>query len=215
MKKLIFVALAAFTLTLVTSCDPNARNPFFAETWNTPFGTPPFDQIRTAHYMPAFLEGMRRHNAEIEAIVNNPDAPTFANTVVPFEASGLFLERVNLVFRNYIATERNEALTVIEREIGPMLTAHSDQVSMNADLFARIRVVYENERHQLQGEDLRLLQIMYRDFVRGGAMLDEASQAQLRAINEELSRLIPQFNANVLADQNAFYLHITDEADLS
>ncbi|MCL2416910.1 MAG: M3 family metallopeptidase [Bacteroidales bacterium] len=213
MKKLIIIALAAFAL--MTSCNPNANNPFFAETWNTPFGTPPFDQIRTAHYMPAFLEGMRRHNAEIEAIINNPEAPTFQNTVVAFEASGMFLERVNLVFVNVLRTERYEGLTEIEREIMPMLTAHFDQVSMNPELFERIKFVYENERDQLEGENARLLYIMHRNFVRGGANLSEADQAQLKAINDELTRLISQFNANVLAEQNAFYLHITDEAQLS
>ncbi|MCL2416908.1 MAG: M3 family metallopeptidase [Bacteroidales bacterium] len=213
MKKLIIIALAA--LALMTSCDPNARNPFFAETWNTPFGTPPFDQIRTAHYMPAFLEGMRRHNAEIEAIINNSEAPTFENTIVAFEASGLFLERVELTFRNFIRTDRNAGLTEVEREILPMLSSHFDRISMNAELFERIRYVYENERGQLYGEDERLLYIMHRNFVRGGAMLDEASQARLKEINEELTNLTSQFNSNVMAEQNAFYLHITDEAQLS
>ncbi|MCL2413373.1 MAG: peptidase M3, partial [Bacteroidales bacterium] len=172
MKKLIIIALAAVAVTFMTSCNPNARNPFFAETWNTPFGTPPFDQIRTSHFKPAFLEGMRRHNAEIEAIVNNPEAPTFANTVVPFEASGLFLERVSLTFSTIASSERNEEVAEVERQVMPMLSAHSSQISMNPRLFERIRVVYENERSQLQGEDLMLLDIMYRNFVRGGALLD-------------------------------------------
>ncbi|MCL2414879.1 MAG: M3 family metallopeptidase [Bacteroidales bacterium] len=213
MKKLIIIALTAFAL--MTSCNPNANNPFFAETWNTPFGTPPFDQIRTAHYMPAFLEGMRRHNAEIKAIINNPEAPTFENTIVPFEASGLFLERVRLVFMNIIRTERDDELAEIEREIMPILSAHSDRIAMNPELFERIRIVYENEYDQLYGENQMLLRIIYRNFVRGGANLCEEGQAQLKAINEELSILTSQFNANVLAEQNAFYLHITDEAQLS
>ncbi|MCL2416909.1 MAG: M3 family metallopeptidase [Bacteroidales bacterium] len=213
MKKLIIIALAAFAL--MTSCNPNANNPFFAETWDTPFGVPPFNQIRAQHYMPAFLEGMRRHNAEIEAIVNNPEAPTFQNTVVALEASGQFLQRVSLTFMNIILSERTEQLTQIEVEIMPMLSAHSDQVSMNPELFERIRIVHENERSQLQGEDLMLLDIMYRNFVRGGALLAEGPQARLKEINAELSGIVTQFNANVLADQNAFYLHITDEAQLS
>ncbi|MCL2414878.1 MAG: M3 family metallopeptidase [Bacteroidales bacterium] len=213
MKKLIIIALAAFAL--MTSCNPNANNPFFAETWNTPFGVPPFDQIRTVHYKPAFLEGFRRHNAEIEAIVNNPEAPTFENTVVALEASGLFLERVLMTFHNITLSELTDELTVLQGEIMPMLSAHSDRISMNPELFQRIRVVYENERSQLEGEDLMLLDITYRNFVRGGANLDEVSQARLKEINEELSRTVTQFNTNVLADQNAFYLHLTNEKDLA
>ena len=215
MRKLTIFALAVFAFTLVTSCEPNARNPFFVETWNTPFGVPPFDQIRTEHYKPAFLEGMRRHNAEIEAIVNNPEAPTFENTIVPFEASGLFLERVLLTFMNITNSELTDELAELKSEIMPMLSAHSDQISMNPELFQRIRVVYENERSQLEGEDLMLLDITHRNFVRGGAMLDEGPQARLKEINEELSRLVTQFTTNVLNDQNAFELHITNEADLA
>jgi len=215
MKKLTILALAAFALTLVTSCDANRNNPFFAETWNTPFGVPPFDQIRTTHYMPAFLEGMRRHNAEIEAIVANPEAPTFENTIVALEASGLFLERVLLTFLNIASSELTDEIADLQSQIMPMLAAHSDRISMNPELFERVRIVYDNEYTQLQGEKQTLLRITHRNFVRGGAMLDEGPQARLKEINEELATLVSQFQTNVLADQNAFYLHITDEADLS
>ena len=213
MKKLTIIALAA--ITLMTACNRTSNNPFFAETWNTPFGVPPFDQIRTAHYKPAFLEGMKRHNAEIEAIINNPEAPTFENTIVAFEASGLFLERVFLTFQNILNSERTEKLSELEKEILPLLTVHSDQISMNPRLFERIRIVYENERSQLQGEDLMLLEITHRNFVRGGANLCEEAQAVLKRINEELAALVPQFNDNVLSDQNAFVLIIDNEADLA
>jgi len=213
MKHLTIITLAA--LTLMCSCNPNSRNPFFQENWDTPWGVNPFDKIKCEHYKPAFMEGMKRHNAEINAIVNNPEEPTFENTIVALEASGLFLERVMLCFFNIISSERTEKLTALDEEMAPILSKHTDEIAMNPKLFERVKFVYDNERANLQGEDLMLLDIVYKNFVRGGANLDEESKAELMKINEELSILGVQFGKNVLNDQNAFVLIIDNEEDLA
>jgi len=213
MKKLSIITLAALMLTW--SCNSTSHNPFFAEKWDTPFGVNPFNEIKFEHYKPAFLEGMKRHNAEIEAIVNNPEEPTFENTVVALDAAGLFLERVVLHFFNMISSERTDELAALDEEMAPVLAKHSDEIAMNPKLFERVKVVYENERSKLQGEDLMLLEETYKGFVRGGANLDENSKAELMKINEELSVLGTKFSNNVLNDQNAFILIIDNEADLA
>jgi len=213
MKKLSIIALAV--ITLMTACNPNSKNPFFVEKWDTPYGVNPFDEIKFEHYKPAFLEGIKRHNAEIDAIVNNPEEPTFENTIVALEASGLFLERVQLHFANIIYSERTPQLTALDQEIAPMLSKNTDEIAMNPRLFERVKFVYDNERSNLQDEDLMLLEITYKNFVRGGANLNEDAKAELMKINEELTLLGLQFNSNVLNDQNEFILVIDNEEDLA
>ncbi|MDR0436755.1 MAG: M3 family metallopeptidase, partial [Bacteroidales bacterium] len=215
MKHLTIITLAA--LTLMCSCNSNSKNPFFQENWDTPWGVNPFDKIKCEHYKPAFMEGMKRHNAEINAIVNNPEEPTFENTIVALEASGLFLERVMLCFFNIISSERTEKLTALDEEMAPILSKHGDEIAMNPKLFDRVKAVYNNKENltHLDAEDLMLLDITYKNFVRGGANLDENSKAQLMKINEELSILGTQFGSNVLNDQNAFVLIIDNEEDLA
>jgi peptidyl-dipeptidase Dcp len=213
MKKLTILTLAA--LTFMTACNSNSKNPFFQEKWDTPWGVNPFDKVKFEHYKPAFLEGMKRHNAEIDAIINNPEEPTFENTIVALDAAGGFLQRVVLHFYNMMSSERTEKLTALDEEMAPIMSKHGDEIAMNAKLFERVKAVYDNERANLHGEDLTLLNETYRGFVRGGANLDEDSKAQLMKINEELSILGIQFNNNVLNDQNAFVLIIDNEADLA
>jgi len=213
MKKLTIIFLAA--VALMTACDSTSNNPLFAEKWDTPYGVNPFDEIKFEHYKPAFMEGIKRHKAEIDAIVNNPEEPTFENTIVALEASGLFLERVQLHFANIIYSERTPQLTALDQEIAPMLSKNTDEIAMNPRLFERVKFVYDNERSTLQGEDLMLLDITYKNFVRGGANLDEDSKAELMKINEELTLLGLQFNSNVLNDQNEFVLVIDNEEDLA
>jgi len=213
MKKLSLIALTA--ITLMTACSPSSNNPFFAEEWDTPYGVNPFDKIELKHFEPAFLEGMKRHNAEIDAIVNNREESTFENTIVALEASGSFLERVRLHFSNMIASERTPELVAVNEKMAPVLSKHSDEVAMNPKTFERVKFVYDNERSRLQGEDLMLLDITYKKFVRGGANLDETSKAELMKINEELSVVALQFSNNVLDDQNAFVLIIDNEKDLA
>ena len=215
MKKLSIIVLAAITLML--ACNSSSNNPFFAEKWDTPWGVNPFDKIKFEHYKPAFLEGMKRHNAEIDAIMNNPEEPTFENTIVAFEASGLFLNRVTLHFFNMISSERTEDLAKLDKEMAPILSKHADEIAMNPKIFERVKAVYNNKENltHLDAEDLMLLEITYKNFVRGGANLDEDAKAKLMKINEELSILGTQFGDNVLNDQNAFVLIIDNEEDLA
>jgi peptidyl-dipeptidase Dcp len=213
MKKLSIIILAA--LTLMWSCNSTSNNPFFAEKWDTPFGVNPFNEIKFEHYKPALLEGMKRHNAEIDAIVNNPETPTFENTIAALDAAGLFLDRVVLHLFNMLSSERTDELAALNEEMAPVLAKHSDEIAMNPKLFERVKTVYDNERSKLHGEDLMLLEETYKGFVRGGANLDENSKAELMKINEELSVLGTKFSNNVLNDQNAFVLIIDNEADLA
>jgi peptidyl-dipeptidase Dcp len=213
MKKLSIITLAA--LTLMCSCNSTSNNPFFVEKWNTPYGVNPFDEIKFEHYKPAFVEGMKRHKAEIDAIVNNVENPAFENTIVALDAAGLFLNRVVLHFFNMMSSERTDELAALDEEMAPVLAKHSDEIAMNSKLFERVKIVYENERSKLRGEDLMLLEETYKGFVNGGANLDENSKAELMKINEELSVLGVQFSNNVLNDQNAFVLIIDNEADLA
>ena len=215
MKKLPITALAA--LILMTACNPTSNNPFFTEKWDTPWGVNPFDQIKFEHFEPALLEGMKRHNAEIDAIVNNPDAPTFENTIVALEEAGLFFERVVFTFSNMLSSERTEELAALHEKMAPVMSKHNDEIAMNPQLFERVKVVYGNKENlvHLDGEDLMLLEVKYKNFVRGGANLDEQSKAELKKINEELSVLGTQFGNNVLNDQNAFVLIIDNEEDLA
>jgi len=215
MERLTIIVFAA--IILMNACNSNRNNPFFAENWDTPWGVNPFDEIKFEHYKPAFLEGMKRHNAEVEAIIKNPEEPTFENTIVALEASGQFLERVVLHFFNMISSERTDDLAALDEEMAPILSKHSDEISMNAKLFERVKAVYDNKESldHLDAEDRMLLEITYKNFVRGGANLDEEAKAELKKINEELSVIGTQFTNNVLNDQNAFVLIIENEADLA
>ena len=136
-KYLIFSAMSALTV----SC-ADTQNPFFSE-FSTPYGVPPFDKIKTEHYMPAFVEGIRQDSLEIDAIANNPEAPTFANTIEALENTGALLSRVSNVFYNLYSADTNDDLDKIAEEVSPMITEHSDNVLLNAKLFARVKAVYE------------------------------------------------------------------------
>lgn len=219
MKRLLFFV---FILGLVvTSCQTqqkgstsNMENPFFKE-WNTPFGVPPFDQIEDEHFRPAFAEGMRLHKEEIDAIVNNPEAPTFENTMVALDKSGRFLNRVSNVFSNLSSAHTNDSIQAIEKEIEPQLSAHYDDINLNEGLFKRVKAVYEQrENLDLTTEEARFLEKKYKSFVRGGAELPADQKARMREINGELATLSVQFGEHVLKDNNAFKLVIEDEADL-
>ncbi len=207
---------------LFASCkNKTSENPFFTE-WNTPYGVPPFEQIKNEHFMPAFEEGMKQHQAEIDAIVNNTEAPTFENTVVALEKSGALLTKVASTFFNLTGSETDSEKQKIEQEISPALSKHSDDIYLNAGLFARVKAVYEQKdqmKHtdqlQLDAEDAMLLEQTYQKFVRNGANLNAEDQAKLRKINEELSSLSVKFTQNVLADNNAFRLVIDKKEDLA
>ncbi|UCF05618.1 MAG: M3 family metallopeptidase [bacterium] len=216
MKKTRLIGLAAILAVLVLcSVAPAAQNPFFSE-FDTPFGVPPFDRIEVAHYMPAFEEGMKRHKAEIEAIVDNPEAPTFENTLDALEASGWMLTQVSNVFFNMNSALTNEEIQEIAKEIAPQLSKHFDEIRFNEKLFERIKTLYsQRDKLSLTAEQEILLEKYYKDFVRGGANLSPEKKEILGKINEELSVLSLTFGENVLKENNRFKLVIDDEKNLA
>ena len=144
MRKLIFASCLA---ALFTSCDNKTteqENPFFSE-WNTKFGTPVFEDIKNEHFKPAFLEGMKQHNAEIQTIISNNDAPTFENTIEALEFSGKLMSRVSKVFYNLSSAETNDDIKTINEEISPLMSAHNENLNLNAALFERIKSIYNNK----------------------------------------------------------------------
>ena len=178
-------------------------NPFFDES-PLPFHYPPFDRIDDSLYRPAFERGMAEQLAEVEAIANAPEAPTFENTLVALERSGRVLERVSQVFFNLTSADTNDTLDAIRSEMAPKLSAHSDRILLNAALFERVRALYElREELDLDDESRRLLEEYYTDFVRAGAQLPVAEQERLREINAELAGLETTFSQNVLSEVNA------------
>lgn len=191
----------------------NQANPFL-EPYHTPHHTHPFNLIRMEHYQPAFEEGMKRQNAEIEAIVNNPEAPTFQNTVVAMEYSGELLERVCEVFFNLLSADSTEEMQQLAQVMAPRLSEHSNNISLNPKLFERIKTVYQNEIDKLQGEDKQLLQNAYDGFVRSGANLEGEAKERYRQLCMQLSQLTVQFGQNTLKETAKYQLVITDEAQL-
>ncbi len=190
------------------------ENPFLVE-WDGPFGTPPFDQIVPAHYIPAYEKGMADHKAEIEAIVTNPEPPTFGNTIEAYERSGEWLGRVSMYVSNQNEAHTNDETQAVVKEMAPVLSAHFTDISLNPGLFARVSAVWgQRDDLDLTAEQAILLRDTYRGFVRNGANLKGGDRDRLRAINEELSNLGVRFSDNQLAEMNAPALVIEDEADL-
>ncbi|WP_291078059.1 M3 family metallopeptidase [Hyphomonas sp.] len=190
-------------------------NPFRAE-WDTPYGVPPFAEIEDAHYMPATKQAILELRAEIDAIVDNPDAPTFENTVVALDTAGESLYKVLNVFSNITNTDTNDTLSDLEAEIWPMLTRETDAINFNQGLFDRVKAVYDQrDRLGLDEQDARLLELTYREFVRNGADLSPDVKAEVAAINEELAGLTTKFGRNLLLSTKAFKIEVTDEADLA
>ena len=194
----------------------DTSNPFFAE-YSTPFQVPAFDKIDTSHYVPAFSEGIRQHNEEIAAIVDNPEAPNFENTVLAFDKSGKVIRRVGNVFYNLNGANTNDAMQEIARKISPMVSKHQDDISLNPKLFQRIKAVYESRNDVgLDDQQIRVVEKYYKDFERQGANLPADQQEKLRAINGELAMLQIQFGENQLAEINKnFKLVIDNKADLA
>lgn len=195
--------------------DASASNPFFTE-YTTPFGVPPFDQIKVADYKPAFLRGMEEQMKEIEAIVSNTSEPTFENTLVAFDRSGELLSKVAYAFGGESSVNTTDEIQELEQELSPVMSKHSDDIRLNPGLFARIKSVYDNQaKFNLDKEQTRLLDETYKRFVRGGANLDAEKQAKLRELNETLSRLELTFSQNSLKETNAFQLVVDKQEDLS
>ena len=192
-------------------------NPFFLN-YDTPHETVPFGDIRLEDYEEAFMEGIRREDEEIENNINNPEEPTFENTILRNDYSKGdhyydLLDRVSTVFSNMLSAETNDDLDALAQKMSPILTKHANDVGLNSRLFARIKHVYDHHGELTPEEDM-LLQKTYDGFVRSGALLDEAGKERLRQLTEEAGLLSLQFSQNLLKENKAFELHITDEADL-
>ncbi len=210
MKRTLILAATAMLLLAGCKDKKNMDNPFFS-AWNTPYEIPDFSRIKTEHYMPAFQEGMARQKAEIDSIVNNPEAPTFENTVLALEYSGQLLNEVSSVFFNLSECENSPEMEAIEEEVTPLLAAHGDDISLNAKLFERVKAVYEQrESLNLTPEQMRLLKETYKGFVRGGANVPEEQQARFRQLNEKIASLTMRFAQNVLKATNAYSKELPD-----
>lgn len=207
------IALSLFLFCTVNMI--NAQNPFF-EKYNTPHQTVPFDKIKNEHYEPAMLEGIKLHEAEIEAIINNPEAPTFANTIVAYEKSGKFLDRVITVFGNLRSAETNDDLQKIAQKMIPLLSEHSNNVSLNEKLFQRVKAVYKQKsKLSLTIEQAKLLDDIYDGFVRRGANLQGEARNKYRELSKKLSTLTLQFGENNLKETNNFQLVLTQKEQLA
>ena len=187
-----------------------AQNPFL-QPYQTPHGTAPFDRIRLEHYEPAVMEGMKQQNAEIDAIVQNPEAPTFENTIEAYEASGELLERVSSVFGNLMSAETNDEMQALARKLMPLMTEHGNNISLNEALFARIKAVYDqrNQLH-LNTEQQQLLKDIYEGFALNGANLQGADRDTYRELSNRLSLLTLQFSENLLKATNSYQLLLTN-----
>ena len=184
----------------MTACH---QNPFLAE-WNTPYGIPPFNEIRNSDYLPAVKEGIKQQNAEIQAIIDNPAAPDFENVIAAFDRSGDILEKVGNVLFNVSESDASDELNAIVDEAMPLFTAQSDEIFMNKDFYAKVKAVYEADQSSLSREQQMLLKDIYESFENTGIGLDEAGQARLKEINTELASLALNFGNNLLDESNAF-----------
>ncbi|MDQ1087693.1 Zn-dependent oligopeptidase [Siphonobacter sp. SORGH_AS 1065] len=194
---------------------PATDNPFLA-TYTTPFGVPPFDKIRTEHFEPAFEEGMRQQTGQIQNMLRRRDMPTFENTIVVLDNSGDILDRVSTVFYNLNSANTSDEIQKIAQKLAPKLSKHHDDIQLNADLFKRVKAIYDKRQSlKLTTEQLTLLEKTYKNFVRSGAALSPEKQARLREINQEQSLLTLKYGQNLLGENNAFALVIDKESDLS
>lgn len=205
------IAAAGGILCLLSSCD-NKMNPLLTDS-TLPYGAPPFDKIKTEHYLPAFEQAITEAKAEIDAIVNNPDAPTFENTIAALDEAGSRLNDAAGIFYNLMEADTNEEMQDIAEKVSPMMTEYSIYVSLNEPLFARVKAVHESAEG-LEPDQARLLEKTWKSFVRSGANLGAEDKETYSKLSEQLSLLTLQYGKNVLAATNAFTLNLTDEADL-
>jgi len=191
------------------------QNPFLAE-YDTPYQIPPFDKIQASDYIPALKAGIEQQSKEIDSIVNNPEAPTFENTILAYEKSGEIINKVNYVFFALTESDSNDDLIKVAEEYEPMLSQHADGIAMNAGLFARVKQLYDNrEESDMTPSQKLAVEKLYKSFARNGALLNEKDQNELKEINTELTKLYQQFNKNLLNATNAFSILITDKDELS
>ena len=210
MKKLSITCILFCIISMM-----NAQNPFF-ERYNTPHETVPFDKIKTDHFEPAIREGIRQQIAEIDAITDNPETPTFANTILAYENSGELLDRVVTVFDNLCSAETNDTLQALAQEMMPLLSEHGNNISLNESLFNRVKIVYQQkEQESLTPEQLKLLEKIYDSFIRNGANLQGEAKEKYRKLTKDLSSLTLQFAENNLKEINNYQLVVTDEKQLA
>lgn len=211
-RTVIILAASCMMYSFATKTE---SNPFFTE-FQTEYGVPPFDKIKLEHYEPAFLKGIEEQNEQIQAIIDNADAPTFDNTIVALDNSSPMLNRVSAVFFNMTEAETTDSLTELSIKLAPILSEHSDNILLNQELFKKVDAVYQQkDALHLTTEQQRLLDKTYKSFVRSGANLSADKQARLREINKELSTLGLTFSNNILNENNDFKLFIDNEADLA
>lgn len=210
MNKRILAAAGAI-LCLLSSCD-NKMNPLLTDS-TLPYGAPQFDKIKTEHYLPAFEQAITEAKAEIDAIVNNPDAPTFENTIAALDEAGGRLNDAAGIFYNLMEADTNDQMQDIAEKVSPMMTEYSMYVSLNEPLFARVKAVHESAEG-LEPDQARLLEKTWKSFVRSGANLGAEDKETYSKLSEQLSLLTLQYGKNVLAATNAFTLNLTEEADL-
>jgi len=207
--------LALALLLAVLSVPSAAQDNPLLTTPATPFQSPPFDRIQNAHFLPAVHEGIRRHQADIDAIVDNSEAATFDNTVVALDMAGQLLGNVTAVFYSLLGTVTSPEMQDLANQLSPLLSAHYDNIWLNDKLFLRVKAVHDKVASlKLSGAQLYLLKYQYREFVRRGALLDDEHKARLRDINREHSLLELKFDENLLAETNNSYIVIDNEADL-
>lgn len=217
MKIKNILIIFAMSILGLTSCNSDSckDNPFFSD-YGTYLEAPAFDKIKNEHYMPAFIEGMKQNKAEIEAICNNSETPTFENTIWAYDKSGELLGKVGGVFFNMMECMSDDELLQIAEEVMPMMSAHGDDIAMNPVLFEKIKYVYDHRAEMnLDDQQNRVVEKYYNDFIRRGANLNEEDQAKLREINERLSILSLQFGNNLLKENSNFKLVIDNEKDLA
>jgi len=219
MRKKSFYILFALTNLLTIEAQENKENsdmnPFF-QPYNTPYNVPPFEKIKNEHFKPAILEGIKQHDAQIAQIISNTEAPSFDNTILAMENAGEALLNVNIVFANMNSANTNKELQQIAKELAPALSAHSDNIYLNEKLFTRVKTVWEaKETANLNLEQNKILDNLYKAFIRSGANLSDADKDKLRKINGDLSLTSLKYGQNILAETNAYELLIDTKKDLA
>ena len=209
-SKIILLGALAMTVIACNNANPLLQQP------NTPYGVPTFDQVKLEHYMPAFEAAIAEQKAEVEAITNNEAEPTFENTIVALDRTGLLLDRVVGVFFNVLEADGNDEMNAIAEQVSPMLSELSDGIILNEALFKRVKAVYDQREHLgLTPEQMRLVTETYKNFADNGANLPEDKKERLMQINQELGLLSLKFGNNVVAETNAYQYFVTDEAQLA
>ncbi|MCT4637363.1 MAG: M3 family metallopeptidase [Bacteroidales bacterium] len=217
-KTTILLIGAAAMLMTACNCDKknsaSSDNPFFTE-YTTPHQVPPFDKIQDAHYMPAFVEGMKQHKAEIDAIIANTEEPTFENTILPYDKAGKLYGKVATVFYSLKSANTNPVIDSLAQVLSPMMSKHSSDISLNEDLFKKIKTVYEKRNDSnLDDQQIRVVEKYYQDFVRSGANLSPEDKEKMRAIKKEMSLISLTLGQNLLKETNNFKMVIDNKDDL-